>query len=167
LWSKSRKMLWIPNIYLVKNVGGIMRSLRTIHKNMNQTQEFSMRTVEYLQTKFAESNPTSYFLDHNGQFVPYEKGIHRSDVTYVNLAAVYNSHMKRYSKMFFDPFARGTHAVRYKDISFDICKFNYFLFAHRYKVFDFLEHSREIIRTRPHKRQKRHTAVLAPIKIMY
>jgi hypothetical protein len=121
-------------------------SILDLIANGPTSMKISGRIIDTLVTRFSRYENVCYYLDVtdpvNSEIVT-EASIEGRNIILFDVSASYRKQMQIYSKMYFDCFSRGIrvkHTLGDGSIrTFSICKVNFFIWASRFKVFDFLE----------------------------
>ncbi len=123
----------------------ILRIYNLIHNGPCSDLKISGRTIDLLVTKYPKYYPASYYLDvtdpDNVYIIQYPFPSKRTIILF-DLVSAYHTKMHQLSKTYFDCFCRGSlvqHKLlsgKYIDIS--LCQFMFYIWADRFKVFDFL-----------------------------
>ena len=138
-------------------------SLRYVKAKIDQThlkggRKVSGRIIDTLVTRFSMFGDCFYYLDYTDprdlqMVLDIETVIDKSKVKLFDVSNSYGQHMTRYSKTYFDCFSRGVQVKHKlgngKSIMISLCQFNFYIWALRYKVLDFLSvHYEKVIGVR-------------------
>lgn len=132
--------------------------LAEIHRDRKNT--YSLRLIDVAVTVYANKHHSVYYTKDGLVVDKGTPGAHR-----VDLRASYQDQMNTHSKAYFDVFARGAH-VHYQGHTFALCQFNFFKWAIRNGVLDFiaknlkriLDVQREIAQRKSRKRKRSRSA---------
>ena len=125
-------------------------------------QKPSGRTVDVLVTRFPDYYDVSYYLDitdPNNTFIVDEPYKHGRDIILFDIGSSYRQKMHQYSKTYFDCFGRGevvNHILHSgESVAIQLCQFTFFVWAHRFKVFEFLDRRiADVVRIRKQNQKK-------------
>lgn len=110
-------------------------------------KKISGRTIDTLVTRFPRYHNVCYYLDvtdpKNTFIVDSERGGPGKRVVLFDIGGSYRQKMHQYSKMYFDCFGRGDEVDHRLEsgqvLKLSLCQYTFFVWADRFKVFDFLE----------------------------
>jgi hypothetical protein len=152
----------------------ILAIKRLIDGGQSTTKKVSGRTIDTLVTRFPRYHNVCYYLDvtdpNNTKIVPYSDSLDRTIILF-DIGSSYRNKMHQYSKTYFDCFGRGDEVEHILSdgniINMSLCQFTFFIWASRFKVFEFLKDEFErviIVRQqsqkntyKPKKRKRRKT----------
>lgn len=107
--------------------------------------KISGRTIDTLVTRFPKCRRVCYYLDvtdkSDVRIVDYANRDGRTVILF-DIGSSYRKRMHQFSKSYFDCFGRG-NIVRHtmqsgEEIDMSLCQFTFFIWADRFRVFDFL-----------------------------
>jgi hypothetical protein len=127
--------------------GELLRIKNLIDNGPELAKKVSGRTIDTLVTRFPRYNNVCYHLDVTNPKKPsiiQEKDITPDKViTLFDIGSSYRHKMHQYSKTYFDCFGRGDEVEHTltcgTKIRISICQFTFFIWADRFKVFEFLD----------------------------
>ena len=114
---------------------------------MTMSKKISGRTIDTLVTRFPKYHNVCYYIDATDPdhtFIVADDVKHdpARNIILFNIGASYRKKMQQYSKTFFDCFARGKEVAHQlqsgKTINISLCQFMFFIWATKFKVFEFL-----------------------------
>ena len=131
----------------------VLRIHKLITKGPMISKKISGRTIDTLVTRFPRYNDVCYYLDvtstENTFLLPDQSAesincdsLDRKIILF-DIGSSYRHKMQQYSKTYFDCFGRGEEVLHTlhsgATIRMSLCQFPFFIWADRFKVFDFLE----------------------------
>jgi hypothetical protein len=122
----------------------------------------SGRTIDTLVTRFPKYTDVSYYLDvtdtKKTYIVDYPSADGRTIILF-DISSSYRSRMHQYTKTYFDCFGRGDvieHTLQSgKKLRISLCQFTFFIWAHKFKVFEYLKKNfQKVIKVRQYSQRK-------------
>jgi len=144
-------------------------SLRAIQLLINQgppvDQKISGRTIDTLVTRYPRYADVCYYLDitdpTNTFIVTKISSDSSRKFMLFDIGASYRKKMQQFSKTYFDCFGRGDEVSHImtdgSTMTISICKFSFYIWAQRFRVFDFLITNFKMVISVRQQGQKRQT----------
>jgi len=115
-------------------------------------KKVSGRTIDTLVTRFPKYHNVFYYLDvsdkKDTKIVPYSEADGRQIILF-DIGSSYRSKMHQYSKTYFDCFGRGDEVKHIlstgEAVHISLCQFTFYIWASRFRVFEFLQDEFESI----------------------
>ena len=112
-------------------------------------KKISGRTIDTLVTRFPRYHNVCYYLDvtdkDNAVIVPYSMIRKHKNKEFIlfDIGSSYRKKMHQFSKAYFDCFGRGDEVSHISEsgvvINISLCQYTFFIWASRFKVFEFLQ----------------------------
>ena len=135
-------------LHLCPSDKAILQIHNLIH-NLAKTKKISGRMVDILMTVYPKIYNSSYYLDISNPSKVEIVSYINENVILFDIGSAYKRKMNQYSKSYFDCFGRGAGVLHKlnsgKNISIHICQFIFFIWADRFKIFEYLSSKRDVI----------------------